>query len=180
MRFESKVFEVKDYFLSGFFRKAGLMLSNPYVSQYQGNRQEEQPQTRVARAGVDAGLTHLPKTGFDAEAFPIEFADLRRTAMNAPRGEKQFLAFSFPRFAIPVMAVVHANRDVELPLLAVLHGMGVPARRLPLDPLQSGRFHACLGRASAKHHRHQERQFFLLKKLDDRGGEKTPDPPKYA
>jgi hypothetical protein len=112
--FESQAFEVKDYFLFGFFRKARLMYPNPNNSQYQGDCQEEQPQTRVARAGGDAGLSHLPKTGFDAKPFPVEFADLRRAARYAPRREEQLLAFSFSRFAIPVMAVVYAHRNIEL------------------------------------------------------------------
>src|SRR3954467_12872312 len=146
---------------------------DPQVSQDQGHGEEHEAEMRFAGAGVDSGLAHLAIAGFDAEAFSITIANVSRTAADSPGGKEQLLLETFAVLAVLVGAISDADRDRHLPL-SILHGVRVPAGLLSFDPAQAGFGSSLFRPPPAEHDRHQERDFFLLKELDNRHVEESP------
>ena len=141
--FESKQFEVKRHVVARSFGKACLMNPNPHIAEDQRHGHKEQPQVRIARAGVDAGLPHLAITGFDAEPFAITFADFGGRAAHAPGGEKQLLTFLFAVFAVPITAIAHADRESSLaclPFFMVCEYQPAGCRLIQCRPVGFARF----------------------------------------
>ncbi len=150
-----------------------LMNPDPYVPQDEPQRHKEQPQMRIASAGVNSPLPPLTITRFDAKPFAVTLANLRRRALHAPGSEQQFLSRLFAGVPIAVAAIAHTDPNGHLSL-AAFHRVGVPARRLSPDRPQAGQFSTFPGASPGELHRHQERQIFLLQELDHGQVEKFP------
>src|SRR5271155_5572536 len=67
---------------------------NPYpnISQHEGDAREQEPLPRIARAGLDPRLVHLPVAGLDAESLPVEFANLAGSALYLLHRVQKLLA----------------------------------------------------------------------------------------
>ena len=164
---ETQTFQVECQVVSATVGEASLVKPHPQVAENERDRNEQQAQARIASTGINPRLPHLAIACFDAESFAILLANLDRRTLHSPSGEQQFLSNTFFVFAVLVRAIVDAHRHRHLPT-SVSHRVRIPTGRLLLDPAQPGRFATFLGRPTAKHHRHQEWQFFLLQKLDHR------------
>jgi len=126
------------------FGKASVMNPHPEVPQNQRYGQKKQPQPRIPRAGVDSRLSHLAKTGLDAESQTVQFADFGGGTVYAPRREQQLQMPLLAVLAVAMSAVANAYRNLQR-LLLVFHHVRIPARRLTLDPAKAGRLRALFG-----------------------------------
>ena len=66
---------------------------HPQVAQDQGDGDEQQPQSWIARAGIDSRVSQLAIARFDSEPLAIHFTNLGRRTLHAPSGEQQFFVF---------------------------------------------------------------------------------------
>ena len=55
-------------------------------------------------------ILHLARTGFDAKATPVAFANLGTGIMHIPCGEQEFLPNRLAVFAIPMPTESHENQ----------------------------------------------------------------------
>lgn len=144
--FESQSFQAERHGVAAAVGQARSMNPDPHIAQQQRDGHEHQPQMRCAGTGIDTRLPQLPVAGFDTESLAIAFADVDRTAVDAPGGEQQLLGDLLAVFAVFVtpIADAHCHRDL---LVAILHDVRIPAGRLPLDPLQAAQRATFLGLA---------------------------------
>src|SRR5271166_4077393 len=106
---EAKQFEEQLGLVAGLCLGKSKMNPYPNVSQHEGNAHEQEPQPRIARAGLDPRLVHLPVAGLDAKSLAIELANLAGSAAYLPHRIQKLLATPLAGLLLRVVLAGKAN-----------------------------------------------------------------------
>src|SRR5437899_94489 len=109
------------------------VIPDPHIAQNQRDGDKQKTQQRIARAGADAGLVHLPIAGFDAKARAVGVGQpAQAEGLKSPVGihpGKTAVAFPLPA----IVAAIHTDRHrgPALPTGGPRQGMLAPTPFFP-------------------------------------------------
>ena len=125
---------------TSWLRQDFRMPPHPHMAQDQRHADKQQPQDRVAAAGADARLRHLPIGRLNAKTPPGGRAHPTQGAMlDAPGGIQQGFALVAPPMA-PRVVTDHRQVKVDGALLRALQGIAGPSALLVRPPAHRSRW----------------------------------------
>src|SRR5205814_8124702 len=113
---EAKSFEADGRAVGATIGQECIVNPDPQIAKQQGHGNEQQSQVRIARAGMNLGLSHLAVTAFDAKPLAIAMADFGGRARHAPGGKQELLLHPLAVLSTFVRAVGDADANGRLPL----------------------------------------------------------------